>query len=211
MPRDLVVIGGGEHARVVIDAACTEPECWNVIGYADLQRNEETERRFGITWLGNDRAVSQRHAEAAFVLAILGVPAIVRSQVLEVYRGRAFASVVHRDASVATTADIGPGVVVLARAVVNTGARVGAHAVINSGAIVEHDVDVGAEVHIAPGATLGGGVQIGEGTVVGLGARVRDHIHVGARVTVGMGAVVIDNVPSGVTIVGVPARVLLRT
>lgn len=208
MPRDLILVGGGEHARVVIDAARTRPEEWNVIGYADSRRVEETEARFGLAWLGDDKACLDHHPNASYLLGVVGLGAAARGRIASLYAGKTFASVIHRDASVSPTAKIEPGAVVLARAVVNTGARVGAHAIVNSGAIVEHDVALGAWVHVGPGAAIGGGATIGEGTHVGLGARVRDHIRIGARVMIGMGAAVVRDVPDDATVVGVPARPL---
>jgi len=53
-----------------------------------------------------------------------------------------------------------------------------------------------------------GRVTVGEGTFVGAGATILTDVKVGAWVMVGAGAVVTRDVPDGVTVVGVPARIV---
>jgi acetyltransferase EpsM len=205
MPRELIVIGGGQHARVLIDVARSCSDRWQVIGYLDEHVVEETAERFGVRWLGNDHQSIAAHPRASFILGIGGLAAPERARIARLYEGRSFATLVARDASVSPTAIVADGAVVLARAIVNTGARVGAHAIVNSGAIVEHDVELGDYVHVGPGVAIGGGARIGAGTHIGLGACVRDHVRVGKNVVIGMGAAVVRDVPDDATVVGVPA------
>ena len=207
----LVVIGGGEHARVVIEAAQSRPETWNVIGFVDVQPNPETEDRLGVRRLGGD--LEGRSLVAPDVRFVIGIAALgshqARMRIVTSYEeaGARWATVVHASAWLSPTAQLSDGVFVSAGVIINTGARIGFHAVINTGAIVEHDVVIGSFSHLAPGAVIGGGTKIGDGAYVGLGARVRDHIEVGESVTVGMGAVVIGSVSSDLVVIGNPTRV----
>lgn len=52
--------------------------------------------------------------------------------------------------------------------------------------------------------------RIGNHVFIGAGARVLGNIDVGDGAVVGANAVVIDDVPAGVTVVGIPARVIRR-
>lgn len=210
---DLIVVGGGEHARVVIDVA--QAQGWRVLGYLDHQAQPETTQRTGVPWLGPDAALPAHFRDDArvqFTCGIGGQPAVRRRVVatlnLPVER---WAIIIHPSAVVSPQATLALGCQVLARAVVQTGAVLGAHTVVNSSAIVEHDVHVGDFAHLAPGAVTGGGVTIGEGVLIGLGARVRDHLQVGARAVVGVGAVVITDVPADTTVAGVPAVAIRAT
>jgi acetyltransferase EpsM len=209
-PSPLVVIGGGEHARIVIDCARSQPTHWTIAGYSDPTASDETSRRYGIAWLGDDDAVLGRApAGALFVLGLGGLsPSTRRQQLAARFAAHQvrWATVVHAHAIISEHASLGEGVVVFAGAVVNSGAIVGAHAIVNSGAIVEHDVHVGAFSFLAPGCVVGGGVTIGDGAFVGLGSRVRDHVRIGARALVAMGAVVVADVADDDEVLGVPAR-----
>ena len=206
---DLVVIGGGEHARVVAEAAASRPEQWRVIGFVDHQPCPETERRLGLRALASEDEALRETGRAWFVLGIGRIrSAPLRRELVTRYSaaGARWATVVHATAWVSPTATVAPGAVVFAGAVVQTGATLGAHAVVNTSAIIEHDVSVGDFTLVAPGVAIGGGTAIGSDSYLGLGCRIRDHLQIGSGVTVGMGAVVTRSVRDGVTVTGVPAR-----
>ncbi len=209
MSAPLVVIGGGEHARVVIDAARTRPDCWQVVGFADDRPCEDTVRLLGVARLGDDAAVLTLLADHHVIIGVGAVgAAAVRLAIADRYRdaGARFATVVHARAWVSPHARLGAGVAVFAGAVVNAGAVVEDHCVISTGAIVEHDCTVGALTQVGPGSVIGGGASIGRECQVGLGSRIRDHVRIHDRVIVGMGAVVVNDVGADLTVIGHPAR-----
>ncbi len=75
---------------------------------------------------------------------------------------------------------------------------------------VAHNVHVGRGAMVIAGAVLCGSARIAAGAYVGASACIRQGLTVGAGAFVGMGAVVIRDVPPGVTVVGNPARELVR-
>lgn len=208
--HDLVIVGGGEHARVVADAARSLPERWSLVGFTDRDPGPGAAERLGLEHLGDDDAllgstVPRRSPDAPWL--VLGIGDLATRRTLAGrFTASSWAAIIHRAAWVSPSAIVAEGAVVLGGAIVNAGAWIGVHAIVNSGAIVEHDVEVGPFAHLAPGAVIGGGARIGPGAFVGLGAAVRDHVEVGADAIVGMGAVVVADVPAGATVVGVPAR-----
>jgi acetyltransferase-like isoleucine patch superfamily enzyme len=64
---------------------------------------------------------------------------------------------------------------------------------------------------VNPAANISGGVALEEGVLVGAGAVVLQYLTVGARSIVGAGAVVTRDVAPDTTVIGVPARPLVRT
>jgi acetyltransferase EpsM len=207
----LVCIGGGEHARVVLEAALSRTDLFDVIGFLDAKPCAPTLQRFGVPRLGNDEHGLALLAQAAPPGFVLGVGAVggsgPREGVLQRYfeANARFLAVVHARAYVAASATVSEGVFVAAGAIVNTGAHLGIHAVVNTGAIIEHDVSLGAFSQVGPGAVLGGGVVLEEHAYIGLGARIRDHVRIGRGAVVGMGAVVTRSVSPGEVVVGLPA------
>ncbi len=209
MTTPLVVVGGGEHARVVVEAARSQGR-WTILGFVDPQPWSGQEARLGAAYLGGDEALDTM-PDASIVLGVgaLGVsPA--RGRIVERLGARRWATVVHERAWVSPSARVSEGAVIFAGAVVQAGATVGAHVVIGAGSIVEHDVTVGELAQVAPGAVIGGGARIGRGAFLGLGARVRDHVSIGDNAMVAMGAVVVDDVIADTVVMGVPAKTRLK-
>ena len=195
--RPLVILGVGEHARVVAEAAGADPSVWRVVELVDKTDDAALRARLDAAGPG----------DGPWLVVGFGAPPEARRRVVAAMGPDArWAVVIHPAAWVSPSARVEPGAVVLAGSVVNAGAVVGSHAIVNSGVIVEHDVRVGAFSHLAPGVVVGGGTAIGDDTTIGLGAAVRDHIGIGSRATVAMGAVVVADVADDATVLGVPAR-----
>ena len=57
---------------------------------------------------------------------------------------------------------------------------------------------------------MSGHATVGSGVMVGVGARVLPGVVVGCGAVVGAGAVVIRDVPDFATVVGIPARMLVK-
>lgn len=195
--HEIVLIGGGGHAKVVFDACRLLDRV--VAGFCD--DSPSAALTGSMARLGG---IGDAGAHGGAVIVTIGDVA-TRRRVLGVLGSgvRVCGPIIHPSAVVSPSAEIGEGVFVGPGAIVNADARVGAHAIINSGAIVEHDCRIGENTHIAPGAVLGGGVCVGVDVLVGIGARVLPGVVVGDGGVVGAGAVVLRDVGGGETVVGV--------
>jgi acetyltransferase EpsM len=125
--------------------------------------------------------------------------------------GARFASAVHPRATIASSAEVGQGVIINAGAVVQPFARLGDHVMIHSGSVVEHDCVVEDFANIAPNAALCGHVRVGRGAVVYAGAVTLPGVSIGAGAIVGAGSVVREDVHAETTVAGAPARLLQST
>jgi sugar O-acyltransferase (sialic acid O-acetyltransferase NeuD family) len=124
--------------------------------------------------------------------------------------GAQMATLLHPSAQISCYAEIAPGSVVFANAVVNVDTVIGRGTIINTSATVDHDCSLADFVHVSPGASIAGNVVVGVGSWVGIGAVLRQGVAVGDGVTIGAGAAVVSDVPSGSCVVGVPAMPIIR-
>lgn len=206
MKKEIVILGGGGHAKVLIDAILSAGS-FRIKGILDpcLKKGSKVA---GYPVLGSDNLLDGLKG----ISLVNGIGTVKagerRKKVFEICKkkGFKFPVIVHPKAHVSKTTKIGEGVQVLTAAVINTYAEVGEDSIVNTRAIVEHDCKVGPHVHIASGAILGGAVKVGERSHIGMGARVLQGVKIGKNVTVGAGAVVTKDVKDGKTVVGIPAR-----
>jgi len=119
-------------------------------------------------------------------------------------------TVIHPTAWIAESAIIGEGAQILAGAIIGVEARLGRQCIVNTNASVDHESTLDDGVEIAPAATLSGLVHVGVNGWIGGGAIVLPRKKIGADAVVGAGAVVIKDVPEKTTVVGVPAKPLIK-
>jgi len=207
----IIVVGGSGHAKVLVSTLLLEHR--EVLGFVDP--DPSLPPILGVRRLGDDNEVF-RHAPDRIRLVNgvgSGRSTEVRKSVYARFREKryVFEAVIHPSASIAPDVQAGDGLQVMAGAVVQTGVQLGENVILNTGTIIDHDCVIGDHVHVAPGAILSGCVHLDQGVHVGTGASIIQGIRVGAASTVGAGAVVLHNVAAGITVVGVPAKELLRT
>lgn len=105
---------------------------------------------------------------------------------------------------------IGEGALISPGVVFTSNIRVGRAFHANIHSIIEHDAVIGDFVTFAPGVRCNGNVTIGDFAYIGAGAVIRQGLTIGAGATIGMGAVVTKDVAPGVTVIGSPARPLVK-
>jgi UDP-perosamine 4-acetyltransferase len=202
--REVVVIGGGGHAKVVIDVL--RADGWRPIGVLDPRPSSADVA--GVPLLGGDELLPKLRADGVAAAIVAIGDNMVRLRVgraLEA-QGFALATAVHPTAAISPSARLGVGVVVMAQAAINPEAAIGDLAIVNTGAIVEHDCVVGEAAHLAPRTAIGGAVRVGAAALLGIGAVARPGAVIGAGATVGAGSLVLGEIPPGAVVCGVPAR-----
>ena len=201
----LLVIGAGGHAKTVISVA--QAREYSIGGVLDQSRVID-ESVLGVPILGEMSSYLRYLKSHHFVVAI-GDNATRMNifQAVQIKAGQ-FATLVHPNAKIDSSAHVGLGSVIAQSAIVCPNARIGENVIVNSRALVEHDCIVEAHAHIGPDVSLAGKVTIKEGAFVGLRAIVKDGITIGKWAKIGAGAVVVSDVPEGATMVGNPARIV---
>jgi UDP-perosamine 4-acetyltransferase len=203
---DLVLVGGGGHAKVVADVLLSLGI--RVAGFTS--NHPEPASLLGIPRLGEDDTLPELHrkgVKSAFVA--IGDNRLRLSKIaqLQAY-GYTLPSLVSPRATVSPFAVVHAGVLVMPGATVNACAELMEGVIVNTNASVDHDCRVDRGAHLAPNTALAGKVRVGEGVLLGIGSSVAPEVEIGSWAVVGAGSVVIRSLEGGRTYAGAPARVL---
>jgi sugar O-acyltransferase (sialic acid O-acetyltransferase NeuD family) len=208
MSIPVIVIGGGGHARVLIDALLLQSV--EIIGYTDPDERKAGTTIQSIPYLGDDNKVGAYSPSA--IQLVNGIGSIgstkPRQQIFESFKakGYSFASVWHPSAIISKESAIEEGVQIMAGVIIQAGCRIGMNTLINTRVSLDHDCLIDAHVHIAPGAVLSGEVEVEEGVHIGTGAVLIQKVRISHHSIVGAGAVVIKDVSAQSKVFGVPAK-----
>jgi serine O-acetyltransferase len=101
---------------------------------------------------------------------------------------------------------------------IHPGARIGRRFFIDHGmgVVIGETSEIGDDCTLYHGVTLGGTSwnkgkrhpTLGKGVIVGAGAKILGPIEIGDGAKIGSNAVVVKAVPAGVTVIGIPARIV---
>lgn len=205
MAFGVVIIGGGGHAKVVIESLRAAGETVAAIVDADPTPRQV----LGVPVRGDDLVLPELRGQGLSRLFVAIGDNRLREKLGRRGRELGFSLVnaVHPSAVISPSAKLGAGVAVMAGAVVNADSEIEDLAIINTGAIVDHDCRLGVACHLGPASALAGGVSVGPRAFLGVGARAIPGVTIGADTIVGAGGVVVRDLPDAVLAVGVPAKI----
>lgn len=200
--KNIYVIGAGGHGKVVISTL--KKLGFNVVGIFDDDLSKRGKRILDVPVLG---AISAAYLEEGkFVIAIGdNQQRKIISESLSL-KHKEIITIIHPDAFVDPSAQVGKGTVIFAGAIVQCDSIIGENVILNTSCTIDHDCEIGDYCHIAPGVNIAGGVRIGEGAFVGIGSCVIPNVNIGEWSLVGAGSVVVNDIPPGVLAYGSPAK-----
>lgn len=203
MNKDLLILGAGGHAKVVIEAA-------RICGFNPIAVFDDNDSLIGKSILGvpvKGKITELPDDTSGNAFIAIG-NTIIRKRIAQRLVNLSWPALIHSAAFVSSSAKIGEGSIVCAGAIVQSSAVIGRQVIINTGAKIDHDCEIGDFAHVCPGCNLAGASIIDEGAMIGTGTSVIPLKRVGAWATIGAGAAVVSDIPSGVVAVGVPARII---
>ena len=193
--KDILIIGGGGHTRVLIGMALSAG--LRLRGIVTSNKELLGTSIFEVPVLGveDDFAI-----DSTQVTLLNGVGNQVsragsglegRAALYQRWRAKGFDFLpfIAGNAIVQPQVMMGEGVQVMPGAVVEPGAVLGENCIINTRASIDHDVVLYPHCHVAPGAILCGNVTVGEETHIGAGAVIIQGIRIGSHAVIGAGAV----------------------
>jgi acetyltransferase EpsM len=198
--------------RSVIDDCASESKNLEFLGFlSDSKLDPELEgERIGPV---SAEWIAKAPGDVRFIYALHTVKkSVERTELLEklAIPDSRLATVRHPTAWVASTAQVGPGCVLMPLSSLGPNAQLGSNTHMYSQSFVGHDTVVGTHVFIANNASVGGRVRIENAAHIGSNATIRERLTIGEYSIVGAGSVVLCNIPAGETWVGSPARALQK-
>lgn len=203
--NNLILIGGGGHAKACIDVINSTDD-YHIIGYID--KKETIDNKYKIPYLGDDSKIESFLHQASFIITIGQIKsASIRIKLFNYLNSlnADIATIISKHAVVSKYANVGRGTIVMHAAIVQADVTIGENCIINDRALIEHDVEIGSNCHISTGAILNGDVKIGNETFVGSGATIKHGLKIGDSVVIGFGSVIKEDVINNQTWVGNPA------
>ena len=208
----IVLYGASGHGRVIADIISAIPGM-ELIGFIDDNASKYGGRIGQYPVLGGAEVLPKLlhdGVEGAIVSMGRNEMRMRKAYMLKI-NGYKLVTAIHPSAVLAPDVEVGSGTVIMAGVVINAGTRIGHQVIVNTGSTVDHDCILGDGCHLSPGVHLAGNVRVGKESHVGIGVSVIQNVIIGDGSIVGAGAVVIRDVLPGITVVGIPARELIKT
>jgi sugar O-acyltransferase (sialic acid O-acetyltransferase NeuD family) len=212
----VVLIGCGEHARMVIDNI-EEIKNIEVFGLVTSISEDVGKKIYGYTILGTNDSIDDIFKTnpdlTGYFLTIgqlkNGNMSIRENMYHKLDQSYRAINIIHPAAIVSAYAHVGYGNIFEAYTKVANGAKVGNHCIINSFSAINHDQCIGNNVLIGGNVSMAG-CEVGDNTIVADGASIAFKKSVGKNCIIGDGAVVTKNIPNNSIAYGNPARVIRK-
>lgn len=196
----IIIIGGGGHAGVVIEAIISAKK-YTILGVLDDTKNN-TDTCHGYPVLGKlseAEIISTRLNCKNFHIAV-GSPKARKVIWQSLPMGLNYPNVIHAKSYVSITADIGNGNFFAANSFVGANTMVVNHCIINTNSSIDHDNEIMSFCNINPNSATGGNVKIGKLTEIGMGVNIRNAVTIGENCFIQMGCVVTKDILDNSTV-----------
>lgn len=203
MLKNLVIVGGGGQANVIVDAV-------NKAFYASIYIEDpfvSAKTRYGLNVIQDSSSFPESCVEFVVAVGDNFTRSVIVNSLKERFVNPRYATIIHRSAIISERAKIGVGTVICSGAFVGPETSVGNHVILNTNCSVDHDCTLGDFGSIGPNATLGGNVKVGMRTAIAISATISHGINVSDDNVIGAGSLVLNDIPIDHSVwIGSPAR-----
>lgn len=210
---DLLIVGAGGHAKVVIETVRCMYGSEKSVGIVSSAANSIGHNILGVPIVGTDEDISSFFTNGCSQAFIAVGNNTIRHRLareLEAH-GFEFPVLIHPSSVISPSSTIMPGTLIAAGAVIQPDTIIGHHVIVNTAASVDHDCVIEDYAHIAPGARLAGSTIVHCGAHLGIGSVTIQGISIGENSIIGAGSVVIRDVSDHWVAYGNPCKPVRKT
>jgi sugar O-acyltransferase (sialic acid O-acetyltransferase NeuD family) len=206
LKKPVAIVGYSGHAYVIIDIFLNAGRL--VTAYCDSEK--KSSNPYNLNYLGKETEVIEQLKKFDYFACVghNGIREKILTQ-LSLYLGDPI-NAIHPSAVISASAKMGTGNMIAANATLNPMVEIGNGVVCNTSSTIEHECIIGDYSFIAPGAVLCGNVKVGRSSFVGANSVIRQGVTIGNNVIIGAGTVVVKDIPDNTTVIGNPARKLVK-
>lgn len=203
--KKLIILGYGGTCFDIADVAKATGD-FEVLGFLD-DNTSNISNQYPLVLGPLSKAAEFKDV---FFLNGIGSPASFnkRPEILEKLNIKNYATLIHPNATVSPTAEIGEGTVIFPQCSIGAQAKIGCHVTVLQNSVIGHDSRIGDFSILAAGVILSGRVIVGANSYLGAGCKVKQDIKIGENTLVGLGSSVISDIPSREVWIGTPAKKL---
>jgi sugar O-acyltransferase (sialic acid O-acetyltransferase NeuD family) len=210
----LIIVGASGFGREVLWVARNinaRHPTYEILGFCDDNPELKDTLLNGCRILGSAEEVDARLAAKPHFICAIGNNAM-RAKVVGRLLALSWTPVTLVDPSVvmAEDATIGVGTYVGAGSILSSNIQVGSYVILNHDCSLGHDAVLEDFAQVSPGGRVSGACTLKEGATLNSNAVVAPRRTVGRYATVGACSFAATNVPDRVTVIGNPARILMR-
>lgn len=207
LKKPVAIVGYSGHAYVIIDIFLTAGRL--VTAYCDQEQKQSNP--YHLNYLGRESEVIHKLKKYDYFACVghNGIREKIHNQLSDLL-GIDPVNAIHPSAVISGSVRMGNGVMIAANATLNPMVEIGDGVICNTSTSIDHECIIDDFCHIAPGAVLCGNVKVGRNTFIGANSVIRQGIVIGNNVTIGAGTVVVKDIPDGSTVIGNPARTLVK-
>ena len=206
--KKLLLIGAGGYAKSVIDSLPHGQ--YDICGFIDKYKNKKLPMHLGHPILGVSLdEIDDLYQYCYFICIGNNEDRKYYYDFLKRNKCKLI-NVVDPTAVVSSNTKIGEGVFIGKMVIVNSDVIVEDNTILNTRSLVEHGCRIRKHVNLSTNAVINGDVFVEEGAFIGSCSVVNGQIRVGQWSTIGAGAVVVKDVNEYTTVVGVPAKPIVR-
>lgn len=209
--KKIIIVGAGAFSREVlwlIEEINNIKNEWEVLGFLDDNLENKGKMIHGKPVLGQIEELKFLSEDIYSIITIAN--GNVREKIVDQFKNRRFATLIHPNVSIHPSNSIGEGAIICSGNIVTIDVNIGKHVIINLSCTIGHDTVIDDYVTIFPGVNISGGVCIGKNSNIGTGSAILQYLKIGENVTLGSLSNVIRDIPNNCTAVGNPAKVIKK-